>query len=35
VAALSPYLTWYIDRFGRYEVNAQRQPPPVVYDLAI
>jgi TnpA family transposase len=34
VAALSPYLTWYIDRFGRYEVNAQREPPPVVYDLS-
>ncbi len=33
VAALSPYLTWYIDRFGRYEINAQREPPPVVYDL--
>lgn len=33
VAALSPYLTWYIDRFGRYEVNAQREAPPVVYDL--
>jgi hypothetical protein len=33
VAALSPYLTWHIDRFGRYEVNAQREPLPVVYDL--
>lgn len=33
VAALSPYLTRHIDRFGRYTLDLQRPTSPLVYDL--
>jgi TnpA family transposase len=33
LAALSPYLQQHINRFGRYHINLNRQPPPVDYDL--
>ena len=34
IAALSPYLTWHINRFGLYELDAKRQPLPIRFDLA-
>jgi len=33
VAALSPYLTQHINRFGRYELDLEKRPPDLVYDL--
>jgi len=33
VAALSPYLTLHIHRFGRYDLNLDKRPPELVYDL--
>ena len=33
VAALSPYLTQHINRFGRYELDLEKHPPELVYDL--
>lgn len=33
LAALSPYLQQHINRFGRYQLNVNRCPPPVDYDL--
>jgi TnpA family transposase len=33
VAALSPYLTQHINRFGRYELDLEKCPPDLVYDL--
>lgn len=35
VAALSPYLTQHINRFGRYHLDLTRQPPPLTYDVPI
>jgi hypothetical protein len=29
VAALSPYITEHIDRFGRYRLDVDQQPPPL------
>jgi TnpA family transposase len=33
IAALSPYLTQHINRFGRYDLDLQRCPPELVYNL--
>jgi len=33
VAALSPYLTWHINRFGWYDLDMEKQPPELLYDL--
>lgn len=33
VAALSPYLTQHINRFGRYDLDLEKRPPELVYDL--
>lgn len=33
VAALSPYLTPHIHRFGRYDLDVDKPPPELVYDL--
>lgn len=33
VAALSPYLTLHIHRFGRYDLDLDKQPPELIYDL--
>lgn len=33
VAALSPYLTQHINRFGRYDLNLEQRPPELIYDL--
>ncbi|HMV59033.1 MAG TPA: Tn3 family transposase [Nitrospira sp.] len=33
VAALSPYLTLHINRFGNYELNWEKLPPELSYDL--
>lgn len=33
IAAISPYLTQHINRFGRYILDVTRQPPPLNYDL--
>ena len=35
MAALSPYGTAHVNRFGRYELDLTRQPPPVDYALLI
>lgn len=33
LAALSPYLTEPINRFGRYELELERHPPELTADL--
>ncbi len=33
VAALSPYVTQHINRFGRYDLDMEQPPPELVYDL--
>lgn len=33
VAALSPYITHYINRFGDYDLDMATRPPELVYDL--
>lgn len=33
VAALSPYLTLHIHRFGRYDLDLDKRPPELVYNL--
>ncbi|MBK1724955.1 transposase [Thiocystis violacea] len=33
VAALSPYLTQHLHRFGRYDLDLDKQPPELIYDL--
>ena len=33
VASLSPYLTPHIHRFGRYDLDLDKRPPELVYDL--
>lgn len=33
VAALSPYITQHINRFGRYELDLEKRPPDLVYDF--
>jgi TnpA family transposase len=35
VAALSPYQTEHINRFGRYHLDLSRKPPPIDYDTPI
>ena len=32
VAALSPYMTQHINRFGRYDLDMEQRPPELVYD---
>jgi len=33
IAALSPYLTQHINRFGRYDLDLEQRPPELVYNL--
>jgi hypothetical protein len=33
IGALSPYLTGHINRFGRYSLDLNRQPPVLDYKL--
>jgi len=33
VAALSPYVTQHLNRFGRYALDMEKQPPELIYDL--
>lgn len=35
VAALSPYLTHHINRFGRYDLDMEKRPPELVYDHGV
>ena len=35
MAALSPYLSQHINRFGRYHLDLTQPPPPLNYDLQI
>lgn len=35
VAALSPYLTQHINRFGRYQLDMEQRPPDLVYDFGL
>ena len=35
LAALSPYLTGHVNRFGRYLLDLNRTPPVVNYDLSL
>ncbi len=35
VAALSPYMTRHIDRFGQYTLDLTRQPPALDYDSPV
>ncbi|MFE9080798.1 Tn3 family transposase [Bacillus mobilis] len=32
---LSPYLTFHINRFGKYGLDEDRQPPDIQFDMAI
>ena len=34
ISALSPYLTWHINRFGWYHLDSKRQPLPIDFELA-
>jgi TnpA family transposase len=35
VAMLSPYITQHIIRFGRYQMNRDRRPKPIIYDVPL
>jgi TnpA family transposase len=35
LARLSPYLTGHVNRFGEYQLDLNRQPPPIDYQLPI
>jgi TnpA family transposase len=35
IAALSPYLTQHINRFGNYQLDMEQRPPELVYDFGI
>jgi TnpA family transposase len=35
VAALSPYWTQHVNRFGRYDLNLNRCPPPIDYEAPV
>jgi hypothetical protein len=35
LARLSPYLTGHVNRFGEYQLDVKRQPPPIDYQLPI
>ena len=35
VAALSPYLSQHINRFGRYQLDLTQPPPPLNYDIQV
>ena len=35
IAALSPYWTHHVNRFGLYDLNLNRRPPPIDYDLPV
>jgi len=32
VAALSPYVTQHLNRFGRYDLDMEKRSPQLVYD---
>jgi len=34
IAALNPYITQHINRFGRYNLDLNRKPPNIDYNLA-
>ena len=34
IAALSPYITQHINRFGRYNLDLNRKPPNIDYNLS-
>jgi TnpA family transposase len=35
LAALSPYLTQHINRFGHYQLDMEQRPPELVYDFGL
>jgi Tn3 transposase DDE domain len=35
VAALSPYWTHHVNRFGAYQLDLKRQPPPINYGATV
>jgi len=35
IAALSPYITQHINRFGRYNLDLNRKPPDIEYNLSL
>ncbi len=35
IAALSPYITQHINRFGRYNLDLNRNPPNIDYNLSL
>lgn len=35
VAALSPYLRGHLNRFGHYDVDMEKHPPELIYDLGV
>jgi TnpA family transposase len=35
IAALSPYWTQHVNRFGLYDLNLNRRPPPIDYNLPV
>ena len=35
IAALSPYITQHINRFGRYNLDLNRRPPNINYNLSL
>jgi hypothetical protein len=35
IAALSPYGTEHINRLGRYQLDLERKPPELLFDLSI
>jgi len=35
IAALSPYITQHVNRFGRYNLDLNRKPPNIDYNLSL
>lgn len=35
VAGLSPYGRWYLNRFGKYDLDVNRQPPKLQFDVPV
>ena len=35
IAALSPYVIQHINRFGRYNLDLNRKPPDIDYNLSL
>lgn len=35
IAALGSYITQYINRFGRYNLDLNRKPPNIKYNLSL